>query len=217
MDDCYQAGQGKCKAPEPPPRSGDAPGGRGHKKKRKALNACCVARPAQSVAPSPTAIKLVAISLLLAGTGAAPPVQCDVEMRDPEDTWFSTEKRLLLVLTNDGTNHGKAVQHSLQGGTFRVLNQREGTRSSDNTTVFSLARCSETKEEMAPVLAAQREDCERMVKDGVVINKMKRDVFVHAIANDAKLRAPELHHAALPTPSRHAETCLPPLDERRRR
>ena len=99
-----------------------------------------------------------------------------VEMRDPKSSWFEDEERLLLVLTN----HGKAVQHSLQGGTFRVLNQREGTRSSDNTIVFSLARCSETKEEMAPVLAAQRCDCERMVKDGVVINGIKRDVIIFA-------------------------------------
>ena len=101
-----------------------------------------------------------------------------VEMRDPKSSWFEDEERLLLVLTNDGTNHGTAVQHSLQGGTFRVLNQREGTRSSDSTIVFSLARCSETKEEMAPVLAAQRRDCERMVKDGVAINGIKRDVII---------------------------------------
>ena len=64
-----------------------------------------------------------------------------VELRDPRSSWFEHEERLLLCLTNDGTNYGKAVKHSLQGGTFRILNQREGTRSAYNTVLFSLCRC----------------------------------------------------------------------------
>ena len=81
MEGCCQVEQGTCKAPEPPPGSDDAPA-RGHKRKKNA-NLCCGSRPTLSVAPSPTATRMVAISLLLAGTGAAPPMQCDSEITIP--------------------------------------------------------------------------------------------------------------------------------------
>ena len=97
-------------------------------------------------------------------------IQMYVQERDKDDRWMSDGRPLLLCLTNDGTNFGKAKKHSLQGGTFRILNQQDGTRSCDNTIIYSLARTTETKTDMCAVLARQERDVANLVADGIELH-----------------------------------------------
>jgi hypothetical protein len=107
-----------------------------------------------------------------------------IEQRDPDGEWLKDGRPILLALTNDGTNQGKAKKHSLQCATCRVLNQADGSRSCENTLIYSIARTAETKEHMEDVLKAQEEDVQQLVDYGLVVNGIKRDVIVFMIADE---------------------------------
>jgi hypothetical protein len=95
-------------------------------------------------------------------------VRLHIAQRDPDGRWV--HGKLLLCLTLDGTGFGKAKKASVQTATVRVLNQRDGTRSVDNTIVFSLAQAAETKEGLAVVIKMIKDEISDLHDHGLLLD-----------------------------------------------
>ena len=141
-----------------------------------------------------------------------------IETRDPKGV--HTPDVVHICFSNDGTDHGKAVPHSLQGATFRWLDWLPGARSSHHTIMWMLTRTVESKAGMAPVLQKQQEFFDRLKRDGIWVtsdNNGEKIQRHHGVVlftcGDEKARALEMGVAAPGASSFPCIDCLVTMDD----
>jgi hypothetical protein len=78
---------------------------------------------------------------------------------------------IVFCVTTDGTDHGRATKHELQGGTVRWLNYADGARSSEHTILYSIARTKETKKGMYEVFDNMDTSMAGIVASGMTVQR----------------------------------------------